>query len=245
MLKHVSDSGLFTSLFDPAPRSSLLPNKQFRPGAIPPLMPSMHEISQHSSGSNIGSWLTTLTPSSDQPHVRLVAFPHAGGSASTFRDWPRELPPTISLCAVQYPGRGPRHAEVACANLEQLCDSVIDALLPTLDCGLPFAFFGHSFGSIVASEVARELAARHLPVPVALLLSAHPAPGVELDVAQAALSRVVSDEVRAYDSVFGLVSWSWLRETGPGMADGCVGGWVGWDARGNELWPCERVPLAS
>ena len=140
------------------------------------------------------SWLTTITPS-DRPHVRLIAFPHAGGSAAAFREW-TALPTEVEVCAVQYPGRGPRHSEPACSSLDELCDAVISALKPTLDSGLPFAFFGHSFGSLAAAEVAIQLEARGLPTPIALLLSAHAAPGVALDDSQAALSQMPSDEVR-------------------------------------------------
>ena len=48
------------------------------------------------------------------------------------------------------------------------------ALTPLLD--LPFAFFGHSLGSIVGFEVVRELRRRQLPLPIALLVSSHTAP---------------------------------------------------------------------
>jgi surfactin synthase thioesterase subunit len=142
------------------------------------------------------SWLTgSLTPSVDQPHVQLIAFPHAGGSAASFRSW-NDLPSEVDVVAVQYPGRGPRHTEPPCTKLDELCDAVIDALRPTLESGLPFAFFGHSFGSLAAVEVAKKLASRGLPVPIALLLSAHPAPGVALDDTQVTLSQTASDEVR-------------------------------------------------
>ena len=138
--------------------------------------------------------LTNLS-ATDQPHVRLIAFPHAGGSASAFRDW-QDLPPEVELCAVQYAGRGPRRAEDLCTSLAELCDEVIGALRATLDSGLPFAFFGHSFGSLAAVEVAKKLAARSLTVPIALLLSAHPAQGVAIYEAQLSLSQTASDEVR-------------------------------------------------
>ena len=138
------------------------------------------------------AWLNVIR-SSDSPVCRVFLFPHAGAGAAAYRDW--ELPPEFDIVAVQQPGRGPRRAEPACTSLDQLRDAVITALRPTLDEGVPFVFFGHSFGSIAAVEVARALADRGLAAPLALFLSAHPAPGVALDDAQLHLSQTATDEV--------------------------------------------------
>ena len=132
----------------------------------------------------------------ENAHVRLIAFPHAGGSATAYRLW--ELPPEIELFAVQQPGRGLRHAEPSCSSLDELCNGIIEALRPTLDVGIPFAFFGHSFGSLVAVEVARTLEARGLGLPFMVLVSAHPAPGTALASEQTELSHIADDEVRDF-----------------------------------------------
>ena len=133
---------------------------------------------------------------SDEAQLRLFAFPHAGASTSAYREW--DLPPLFELWAYQPAGRGSRFSEPAASNLHELVDSVVDALRPTLDAGVPVAFFGHSFGCLVAVEVARRLADLGLPTPLTLLLSAHPAPGVALDGAQATLSQSRTDEVRTH-----------------------------------------------
>ena len=138
------------------------------------------------------AWLHVIK-ASDSPVCRVFLFPHAGAGATAYRDW--ELPPDFDLVAVQQPGRGPSRAEPACTSLDQLREAVIAALRPTLDEGVPFAFFGHSFGSLAAVEVARGLADRGLAAPLALFLSAHPAPGVTLDDAQHNLSQTATDEV--------------------------------------------------
>ena len=127
----------------------------------------------------------------EHAHARLVAFPHAGGWASAYHEW--ELPAEIELWAVQAPGRGPRHAEPACTSLDLYVDGVVRALHPLLETGIPFAFFGHSFGAIAAAEVTLRLVERRLTAPLVLLLSAHPAPGVPLDTAQATMSQLETD----------------------------------------------------
>jgi pyochelin biosynthetic protein PchC len=87
--------------------------------------------------------------------VRLVCFPHAGGSASAYRTWPALLPADIEVLAVQYPGRQDRRHEACPADLHQLADAVTDALEPFRD--RPLALFGHSMGASAAHEVALRL----------------------------------------------------------------------------------------
>ncbi|MEV4918420.1 alpha/beta fold hydrolase [Streptomyces tirandamycinicus] len=109
-----------------------------------------------------------------QPHVRLVCFPHAGGAASAYREWGRLLPPGVDLLAVQYPGRQNRMREPCVEDMAELADRIAAALVPYL--GLPLAFFGHSMGSSVAYEVALRLEQRSGLVLERLFVSGRTAP---------------------------------------------------------------------
>jgi medium-chain acyl-[acyl-carrier-protein] hydrolase len=106
--------------------------------------------------------------------LRLFCLPYAGGSASIFRSWPQVLPREVDVCAVQPPGRGNRLGEAPFVRLDDLLPPLVDALLPLLD--LPYAFFGHSLGALVALELARRLRARVGAQPAVLLVSACRAP---------------------------------------------------------------------
>ncbi|MEV0223790.1 alpha/beta fold hydrolase [Streptomyces sp. NPDC050704] len=108
------------------------------------------------------------------PRLRLVGFPHAGGTAQLFHGWPPLLPPDVELLAVRYPGRQDRLAEPCVESMDELADRIADALTDRLD--LPLVFFGHSMGSSVAYEVAVRLEARHGTGPVRLLVSGRAAP---------------------------------------------------------------------
>src|SRR5205814_8095171 len=77
--------------------------------------------------------------------LRLVCFPHAGGSASAYRSWPDSLPGDIELLAVRYPGRQDRLREPCLTSVAELADAVTGALTPYLD--RPVALFGHSMGA--------------------------------------------------------------------------------------------------
>lgn len=103
------------------------------------------------------------------PRIRLFCFPYAGGSASIYRRW-GEVLNDIDVCAVQLPGHGSRFRERPLNDVSELVAELAGAVQPHL--GLPFAFFGHSMGALVAFELARELRRRRWKEPVLLFVSA-------------------------------------------------------------------------
>jgi surfactin synthase thioesterase subunit len=100
--------------------------------------------------------------------LRLVCFPHAGGSAAFFRTWTERLSPGIEMAAVQYPGRADRLDEAVVHDAETQVRRIVAALPQLAD--RPLALFGHSMGAILAYEVARSLEAAGTP-PAHLFVS--------------------------------------------------------------------------
>lgn len=125
-----------------------------------------------SSGQPATRWLRTYRPVA-VPRLRLVCFPHAGGSASFFRSWPQKFPADWEVSAVCYPGREERIAEPDITSMAELAGRVADELAPHMT--LRTVFFGHSMGASVAHEVAALLAGRGAG-PAALLVSSRAAP---------------------------------------------------------------------
>ncbi|MBB5857291.1 thioesterase II family protein [Amycolatopsis umgeniensis] len=123
------------------------------------------------AGQALRGWTRCFHPA-PAAEMRLVAFPHAGGSASAYRSLSAALSPTVEVHTAQYPGRQDRMGEPVIDDLHTLSEQMVDvvAALPK-----PFALFGHSMGAIVAFEVARLLEARGL-VPAALFVSARRGP---------------------------------------------------------------------
>nr|AZF85923.1 thioesterase [Catenulispora sp.] len=105
--------------------------------------------------------------------IRLVCFPHAGGSAPFYFPVSAGTGPDVDVLAVQYPGRQDRRTEPLIDTVDTLADRLADLLPDWLD--RPYAFFGHSMGATVAYEVARRLAARGSE-PLHLFVSGRRAP---------------------------------------------------------------------
>lgn len=108
--------------------------------------------------------------------LRLFCFPFAGGGSVTYRPWAQTLPDFVDVCAIVPPGRERRIREKPFDTMSALALAAADGIEPYLD--QPFVFFGHSMGSVMAFEVARELQRRGLPQPIALFPSGRRAPNV-------------------------------------------------------------------
>jgi surfactin synthase thioesterase subunit len=120
--------------------------------------------------------LRVLKPASE-PRARLVCLPYAGGAASLFHAWSPSLPADVELRAVQLPARQDRRQEAPMRRVEDIVDHLARAVaaLPAV----PTAIFGHSFGALVAFELARRLGAEGRP-PICLVASARRAPHLPL-----------------------------------------------------------------
>lgn len=105
--------------------------------------------------------------------VRLFCFPHIGGGPSFFRAWVSRFSPHIEVCAIHLPGREERIGEKPILRFESAVKEIAESLTRFLD--LPFAFFGHSMGSLIAYEVARTLAHKGNR-PSRIFVSAHRTP---------------------------------------------------------------------
>jgi surfactin synthase thioesterase subunit len=110
--------------------------------------------------------------------MRLFCFSHAGGSAAGYRSWQAGLDPSIEVCAVQLPGRGARLGEPALRSLPLLVRTLARIVAGQDD--MPFAFFGHSLGGLLAFELARYCQAEGLAMPEQLFVSGSAAPRCRL-----------------------------------------------------------------
>ncbi|WP_169736578.1 thioesterase II family protein [Pseudonocardia spinosispora] len=89
----------------------------------------------------------------DRPPLQLLCFPWSGASSSAYEPLAEAMPAHVRVVGV----RPPKLPDI---------DSMADVLADELDLAGRYAFFGHSFGALLAYAVARRL-----PVPPELIVT--------------------------------------------------------------------------
>jgi len=125
--------------------------------------------------SSVGRWVVRNAGAA-RPCLRLFCVPWAGVGASVYRLWCAALPAGTEVCSIQLPGRESRLREKPFDRIDDIVAALRDELTPLLD--VPFAFFGHSMGAVVASELCGALAREGGPQPLHLFVSGRRAPHV-------------------------------------------------------------------
>ena len=129
--------------------------------------------------------------------LRLFCLPCAGGGASVYHAWRRELPAGIDCCPIQLPGRESRWRESLFTSMTPLVDVLTDAIVSHAD--VPFALFGHSMGAAIAFEVVRALRRRGAPLPLRLFVAGLSSPETSRPGHRHRLDdRALADELRRF-----------------------------------------------
>ena len=138
---------------------------------------------------SLDRWVPFRTESAGV-RCRIFSFPHAAGSAAFYRPLRRAMPPEIDLCPVELPGRAARLDEPPFTTMSALLEQLGAALQPLMT--VPFGFFGHSVGAMLAYEAARWLRAPDGQGALHLFVSSRGAPS--LPAADPPPARVRSDK---------------------------------------------------
>jgi medium-chain acyl-[acyl-carrier-protein] hydrolase len=105
--------------------------------------------------------------------MRLVCFPYAGAGSTVFHAWPQGSPGNVEIYAAQLPARQERLQDAPLTRVDTIVECVAGELsrLPPMSTVL----YGHSFGGLLAYEIARRLQAANA-APAALVIGARRAP---------------------------------------------------------------------
>lgn len=93
--------------------------------------------------------------SSNLSKLRLFCLPYGGGSASLYKDWQKKMPAELAVVPIQLPGRENRFQESPINNIDEMVDTLYEAIIPEL--GGDHALYGHSAGALIAWRLARKL----------------------------------------------------------------------------------------
>jgi surfactin synthase thioesterase subunit len=119
-----------------------------------------------------------IAPSATRETVRLFCIPHAGVGISAFRGWKEQLQPDVEVIPVKLPGRESRFRDKPHHDMRILTCELIEAVLPCIDSGQKFAFFGNSLGGLIAFETLQGIECRTGLRAMHLFVSAAGAPHV-------------------------------------------------------------------
>lgn len=123
--------------------------------------------------SDFSPWLDPAEIVATAP-LRLICFNSAGTGTTLFRQWNQRIGQRVNVLGVQLPGRESRFAEPPLREVGALIETLAPTLAPAFE--RPTALFGHSYGALLAFELARWLRRRGLPGPRRLVVAARPAP---------------------------------------------------------------------
>nr|WP_092071394.1 alpha/beta fold hydrolase [Dendrosporobacter quercicolus]NSL49373.1 thioesterase [Dendrosporobacter quercicolus DSM 1736]SDM25793.1 Surfactin synthase thioesterase subunit [Dendrosporobacter quercicolus] len=124
--------------------------------------------------STVTPWLLTRPDARDI--IRVFCLPYAGGGASVYRGWAKELPEGAGIYPIQLPGRENRIAEPPARDMTTLVHEISRAIVPYLQ--QPFILFGHSLGARLAFEIARNIRRKWNLQPSRLIVSGSRAPEI-------------------------------------------------------------------
>jgi pyochelin biosynthetic protein PchC len=122
-----------------------------------------------------GQWLMHFAEPLS-PAFEIVCFPWAGGGATSFHSFKPHLGRDVSLWAVTPPGRLQRLSEPKEVDFNRWVEAIGREICQLSNC--PLVLFGHSFGAILAFEVAHWLGSNGHETAKLLCVSSRRAPGL-------------------------------------------------------------------
>lgn len=111
-----------------------------------------------------------------EERIQVFCFPSAGSNASLYRAWynAKKNASDIDFIPVEIQGRGNHITSPAAASIDELVKDFLPVFLKVMR--PPYILYGHSFGAIVAFQVAHTLQQRGLHLPEKLIVAGRHAP---------------------------------------------------------------------
>lgn len=122
----------------------------------------------------LDGWLVRNSKNTQEIKKRIFCFHPVGAGASMFSHFIYNPPVETDILAFQLPGRENRQDETFYEDIHELVRDMAEVIKPYLD--VPFAFYGHSFGGIIAYELIRYLRKHEGLQPFQLFISGTIAP---------------------------------------------------------------------
>lgn len=99
----------------------------------------------------------------------LFCFPFAGGSVYSYTKYTSVAPRNVHLIPLELPGRGKRIIEPLLTDIHTMADDLYNVIKPRLN--EPYAFYGHSMGTVLAYLITKRLISEGMNTPAYLFMS--------------------------------------------------------------------------
>jgi len=106
--------------------------------------------------------------------MKLYCFPFAGGNRYSYRPYEKHCPPSLELIPLDLPGHGSRWKEPLLTRVEDMVEDLWDQLNDRLIS--PYAFYGHSMGSLLSYLLVQRLREEGRSLPLRLFVSGRGGP---------------------------------------------------------------------
>jgi len=109
--------------------------------------------------------------------VILFAIPYAGGSMYSFNILKKYCPDFIDFCPIELPGHGARINDSLRSDIHEIVEDLYSQIERRIT--VPYAFFGHSMGSIIIYLLAKKITSFKKPLPSQLFVSGKAGPSTK------------------------------------------------------------------
>lgn len=113
-------------------------------------------------------------------NIKLFCLPYAGGSATVYHRWGKYLDSAVELCPIELAGRGMRFSEPCYNDFNETVEDLYQIISSQLGQG-PFAFFGHSMGSLLTYALVHKLKRNGYQEPMHIFFSGRYPPHIMKD----------------------------------------------------------------
>lgn len=109
--------------------------------------------------------------------VNLICFPFAGGSAYSYSAYQQFAKQNTKIITLEPPGRGKRIDQAFLPNMQAIADDLYLQVKPLLN--EPYAFYGHSMGTLIAYLITKRIVREGLPQPLHIFVSGRMGPSAK------------------------------------------------------------------
>lgn len=102
---------------------------------------------------------------------KLFCLPYAGGSSSIYYKWEKYLSDKIVLEPLEFPGHGEKIEQECLRSIEDIAEVLFKEISCENQLADDYAFFGHSMGTMVITELMKLIKLHGLNEPVHIFMS--------------------------------------------------------------------------